>query len=177
MLAFCHVHDCSVTSHLHFMVLKQKISMVHFFVVLWLLLCPSSSWLHHTYNLHKTIVHCASILFCRFLSWWLACHFSLPTFCCGDIVPTLWNSKIFFFPSFQVLFLFFALSSCVIIILFLGVINHVFLNVLYMLVVERMASTNATPIIIKKMVHEQDEFMSSTTTPMGSPPNQIKMGI
>jgi hypothetical protein len=46
-----------------------------------------------------------------------------------------------------------------------------------MLVVERMASTNATPIIIKKMVHEQDEFMSSTTTPMGSPPNQIKMGI
>jgi hypothetical protein len=46
-----------------------------------------------------------------------------------------------------------------------------------MLAVERMASTNATPIIYKKMVHEQDEFMSSTTTPMGSTPNWIKMGI
>jgi len=85
----------------------------HFFLVLWLLLlCPSCAWLHHTYSLHKTIVHCANILF-----WWLSCHFILPTFCCGDIVPTFCYSKIFF-PSFQVLFLFFALSSCVIQIFF-----------------------------------------------------------
>jgi len=82
----------------------------------------------------------------------------LPTFCCGDIVPTFCYSKIFF-PSFQVLFLFFALSSCVIQIFFLDVIIHVFSNVLYMLAVEKMTSTNATPIIIKKMVDEQDEFM------------------
>jgi hypothetical protein len=46
-----------------------------------------------------------------------------------------------------------------------------------MLVVERMTSTNATPIIVKKMVHEQDEFMSSTNTPMGLPPDWIKTGI
>jgi hypothetical protein len=52
-----------------------------------------------------------------------------------------------------------------------------FFNVLYMLVVERMTSTNATPIIVKKMVHEQDEFMSSTNTPMGLPPDWIKTGI
>jgi hypothetical protein len=42
---------------------------------------------------------------------------------------------------------------------FLDVIIHVFSNALYMLAVEKMTSTNATPIIIKKMVDEQDEFM------------------
>ncbi len=46
-----------------------------------------------------------------------------------------------------------------------------------MLAVEKMTSTNATPIIIKKMVDEQDEFMSSTNTPMGSPFDWITMGI
>jgi hypothetical protein len=31
--------------------------------------------------------------------------------------------------------------------------------------------------LYKKMVHEQDEFTSSTTTPMGSTHDWIKMGI
>jgi len=85
------------------------------------------------------------------------------SFCLHFVVVTLYlhfATPKYFFPSFQVLFLFFALSSCVIKILFLGVIIHVFSNALYMLAVEKMTSTNATPIIIKKMVHEQDEFMS-----------------
>jgi hypothetical protein len=106
--------------------------------------------------------------------------FLVISFCLHFVVVTLYlhfATPKYFFPSFQVLFLFFALSFCVIKILFLGVIIHVFSNALYMLAVEKMTSTNATPIIIKKMVDEQDEFMSSTNTPMGSPFDWITMGI
>jgi hypothetical protein len=177
VFAFCCVHDCIVTSHLHFIVLKQVFSMVIFF-----LFFGCCCYAHHVHGC-ITLVVCIKQLF--FVLAFCFVGFCLNgllviSFCLHFVMVTLYlhfaTPKYFFskFPSSTFIFCF----------KFLCYQNYFprcnysfFFNVLYMLVVERMASTNTTPIIIKKMVHEQDEFMSSTNAPMGSPPNWIKMGI